>query len=369
MKILIVGKPFFPIISPRSFRTTELAKEFIRLGHEVTVCVADNGYSYDNFLKKYPIRIIFGGKQNGFIDSMKSKSSNRHGLQYLFFRTAQKITNYLFEYPGFRGCSLIHKVLKNESNFDVLISIANPYSVHFAVCKAMKRNPQLAKRWISDCGDPFTGSPMGHHAFYWKYIEKWWAKATDFITIPIEEGKIAYHKECRGKIRIIPQGFNFDEINLAEYHRNTIPTFAYAGAILRFHRDPSNFLNYLLTLQFDFKFIVYTRQFEYFVKCESLLGNKLECRSFIPREELLLELSKMDFLIDIKNESSLHKPSKLIDYALTKRPVLEISTAFKEQNNFDAFLKGDYSSAMEIKDISQYDIRNVANHFLSLASE
>lgn len=36
-KILIVSKSFYPLISARSLRTTELAKEFARQGHKVTV--------------------------------------------------------------------------------------------------------------------------------------------------------------------------------------------------------------------------------------------------------------------------------------------------------------------------------------------
>ena len=35
MKILIVSGFFYPQNTPRAFRTTELAKEFARLGHDV----------------------------------------------------------------------------------------------------------------------------------------------------------------------------------------------------------------------------------------------------------------------------------------------------------------------------------------------
>jgi len=36
-KILIVSNAFYPEISPRSFRTTELAKELSRQGHKDTL--------------------------------------------------------------------------------------------------------------------------------------------------------------------------------------------------------------------------------------------------------------------------------------------------------------------------------------------
>ena len=36
-RILIISSAFYPFNSPRSFRTTELAKEFARRGHQVKV--------------------------------------------------------------------------------------------------------------------------------------------------------------------------------------------------------------------------------------------------------------------------------------------------------------------------------------------
>ena len=41
-KILIVGRTFFPEQSPRSFRTTELAIELAKQGHEVHVLLPNN---------------------------------------------------------------------------------------------------------------------------------------------------------------------------------------------------------------------------------------------------------------------------------------------------------------------------------------
>lgn len=41
-KILIISRSFYPMNSPRSFRTTELAKEFARQGHEVRALTTTN---------------------------------------------------------------------------------------------------------------------------------------------------------------------------------------------------------------------------------------------------------------------------------------------------------------------------------------
>ena len=74
----------------------------------------------------------------------------------------------------------------------------------------------------------------------------------------------------------------------------------------------------------------------------------------------------MDFLINIRNESTVQVPSKLIDYYLTHRPVLEISSAFEEAEMFDAFMSGDYSKQTTIEHPERYNIQNVARQFEDL---
>jgi len=61
-KILIVCRSFYPEISPRSLRATELAEEFARQGHEVTIIFPTKGRDYSSFEKEYGLRIINLGK-------------------------------------------------------------------------------------------------------------------------------------------------------------------------------------------------------------------------------------------------------------------------------------------------------------------
>jgi len=116
----------------------------------------------------------------------------------------------------------------------------------------------------------------------------------------------------------------------------------------------------------DFKFVVYTQSIIFFSPYRDALGNKLEIRDYIPRKELLYQLSQMDFLINIANNSSVQTPSKLIDYALTQRPIIEITSDFKEYKEFQEFLDGNYQRGKKIENLEQYNIVNVANNFLEL---
>ncbi|MBK7525412.1 MAG: hypothetical protein IPI53_15025 [Saprospiraceae bacterium] len=50
MKVLIISGDFYPVNSPRSFRTTELAKELSRQGNEVTLMYSVKDESSIEFL-------------------------------------------------------------------------------------------------------------------------------------------------------------------------------------------------------------------------------------------------------------------------------------------------------------------------------
>ena len=63
-KIVIIAKVIFPIHSPRSFRTTELAKELARKGHKFVLYAALGDYNYKDFEQQHKLRIKILGKRN-----------------------------------------------------------------------------------------------------------------------------------------------------------------------------------------------------------------------------------------------------------------------------------------------------------------
>ena len=77
-------------------------------------------------------------------------------------------------------------------------------------------------------------------------------------------------------------------------------------------------------------------------------------------------MSTYDFLLNIENGTAVQTPSKLIDYALTKRPVLSLNSQNLDTGKFDRFLNGDYTQQLELPDIRNYDITNVVKSFITL---
>ena len=364
LKIVIISKNSYPALGPRAHRTTELAIELAKRGHKVTVYAMLGRFDYSNFSQKTNITFKnLGVSKLGVTDNegFYNKALWAKGLRRLFSKYA--------EVPNAELMPMVNKALKNEGNIDYLITIAQPHTIHWSAANYVNSNPNKIKFWVADCGDPYMKNPYHKHPNYFERFEKNWGNKCNFITVPIASAKKAYYQEFEKKIKVIPQGFRFDNLKLANYKPNAIPTFAYAGKVYIGLRDPSNFLEYLCGLNIDFKFIVYTKNENVFAPFKEKLGDKLIINGYLPRKELLRELSKMDFLLNIKNISQIQQPSKLIDYALTNRPILEISSLFDEEKEFQQFIEGNYENQVELKNINSYNITNVTNEFLSLYDE
>ncbi len=357
-KILIVSSAYFPRISPRSFRTTQLAEELSQQGHDVTVLTHIRKSDRQKIGKKENLKVVNFIK--GDYKELKKKN--------IFSRVFQFILKYLLMYPDIQYTFLLRNSLKNYGNYDILISIAVPYPIHWGVILGIKNNSNLCKTWIADCGDPFIG--YGHKygmPFYFRFVNNWFMNNVEFITLPYKELLVYYKEKDHHKIKFIPQGFDFDEIVLSEYKKNKILTFAYAGSFIKNFRDPRLFLEYLALLDIDFKFIVYTRNKSLISDFKEILKEKIEIRDYIPRIDLLYELSKMDFLINIQNGNKKDYPSKLIDYSFTNRPILNVNSYSLNEEAITNFFKGDYSNwDIALKCIDKYDIKNVAKQFLDL---
>lgn len=363
-RILLVSNGFYPEISPRSYRATELAKELGRQGHIVKVITKFRSFDYTPFLIKHPIELKMWKKS-------RFPQFSEFGVKRFAWLNGSlsRILSLFLEYPGIEDMFKVRRILKPENSFDLMISFAVPYPVHWGVAWARTSEHQIASLWIADCGDPYMGDVVDtfRKPFYFKFFEKGFCKKADFISVPIEGAINGYYMEFRHKIRVIPQGFDFEIINgEADQSKNEIPEFAYSGSFIPGVRDPDQLLKFLGSIKRPFRFNIYTNQPELYEKYKELLKGRLSLNSYVPREQLLQVLRKMDFLINFDNNSSLNSPSKLIDYAIVGRPVLNITNNFNPDDVY-SFLDGDYKQKMNLPDPEQFHIRVIAEKFLEIS--
>lgn len=362
-KIVIISRTLLPSQAPRSQRTTELAKELARIGHDVTVYAVLGEYDYSYFEKTHNLKVKNIGKMK-----FATLNSDGHFKSSLLRSILSKPFSKLIEYPDIELSFKVAKILKKERDIDLLITIAVPFPIHWGAAYATKYfKYNNINTWVADCGDPYMGNRFSKRLFYFKYVEKWFCSKVDYLTIPIKEAKEGYYEEFHNKVKVIPQGFNFEEIIITDkITNNSVVTFIYAGVFYKGIRDPRPFLDYLCKLDIDFKFIVFTKSKSLIESYKSFLEDKLQIRDYIPRAELLNVMSQADFLVNFENDTEVQSPSKLIDYALSKRPILSVNSHNINKDVINQFLNRDYTNQFVINNVEQYNIENVANKFIDL---
>ncbi len=366
-KILIICNSFWPENNPRSFRATELAVEMANQSHEVHVWKPNVSLEQQRYAEEQGVKIKSIGDFK-----RKPPIQGNNKISKLLARIVNRWFQLYFEFPDIKLLFLVKKSIEKykQHEYDFCISIAVPYPIHWGTAIGLRKN-KIAKRWIADCGDPFMGdeSDSFRHPFYFKFVEKYFCRKADFLTVPTKNSYKGYYEEFWDKIKVIPQGFNFEKVKLSD-HRTTFecPTFGYAGGVIPNYREPFELLDYLVGFKGDFRFIVYSSKLKYFLPYKCKLGEKLILNEVSDRLDVLYEFSKLDFVVNFNNKGNKQTASKLIDYHIIKKPILNINFRQFSSEEFDKFYSGDYSSNFIIEDPDQYRIESVVRKFIYLGT-
>ncbi|GAB1448416.1 hypothetical protein MASR2M44_14250 [Bacteroidota bacterium] len=364
-KILLVCKSFFPEQTPRAFRATELALELKRQGHQVTILLANKPEDLTQFegieFHRYgPLK-------------WKELEASKNPLVGDWKRKFGRILYWYADYPNNEVYFRVKPLLKGFSGFDLLISIAVPHELHWAIGAVRANGHRIAKTWVADCGDPFMGNRLDtvNPPFYFSFFEKRFCREADYISVPTPGSIGAYYPEFHPKFRVIPQGFDFSGIRRKPFTRGAeVPQFAYAGKVSQSGvRGLKPLMDWLRSIERPFVFHVFgPGATEQLVPLIEAGDKRFQFHQPLDRISLIYELSGMDFLLNLDNQTPFNTPSKLIDYNLTGRPVCNLFAPLPDFQLLESFLSGDSSRRMELPPLENFDIRNVAAQFLSLDS-
>ena len=362
-RFLIVTRAFYPANSPRAHRATELAKELSRRGHVVSV-LTESDPEQSLLANEFGIELIDLGRS-----SLREVPLIFRGKPRLLLRALRRALRILMCYPEIEILFRVARRLSSVRRHDCIISIAAPHAIHWGVAWHARRGALPADVWIADCGDPFMGQENDSFspAFYFRWIEKMFCRKASWISVPTIGAKDGYYTEFHRKLVVIPQGFRFEDYEDLRQSQSASDKvrFAYAGHIIPGRRDPGQLFSYLKGVKAPFEFHVFTRSTD-FIKSFVESDPRIVVREFLPRKILLRELASMNFLVNIENAGNRQTPSKLIDYWLCGRPILNVRSFNIDTRTIDEFLAGDYSNGLIIEDPEQYRIENVVDSFLSL---
>lgn len=370
MKIVIFSGSFYPNVHPRAFRATELAKEFVRNGHQVTsvICKEAEDFDYDAYKKATSIEVlrlnVFKGNRVAEVASKKKT---------LLFRLERYLIEYLLCGGLFKYGRDISRKLSGLSclkDADLVIALSTPFPCHYGFAKYTAKE---GRRFVSiaDSGDPFYYSKQTKRAIWFKYIEKWVYKQFDYLTIPTKNAIPLYSPLiAEEKIKIIPQGFNMRNLKLYDGAFVEPMHIAYAGVFYWDIRNPEFLFKAMEEIDKEFIFHLFMRykdtKYEEVIQNYPRLKGRIRVSYNVPHDDLIYELSKMDFLINIENLSNTQMPSKLIDYGMTRRPIYSTNEINFNPQDLDKFFNKDYEGAYHVN-VEDYNIEKIAREFLELA--
>jgi len=128
LKIVIVSANCYPYLSPRSHRASQLAIELASRGHEVTLYALLGNFDYTELAKETGISFKnLGVSRFGLQDNTSHKKNN------FLLKLFAKVFRKPLAFPFIELTWLVKRKLDNEKNIDLLITLAHPHAIHWAI--------------------------------------------------------------------------------------------------------------------------------------------------------------------------------------------------------------------------------------------
>ena len=319
-----------PENTPRAFHTEGMIKEFQNAGYEVDVIIPETNFEYKE-KNIHTVRPYFRNKPKYSMNVQQKYDNNqkRSILSIIKSKVASFIYYFIWPDKTLPYSYFAYKKAKQlNKQYDVLFTITGPYSPFLAGYFLKKNN--YAKKWIVDYGDPFSGLEHGDTRFYDAFLEKKLLSIADFVTIPTEIAKKSYlHLVNEDKIIILPQQFQWNPIKSDYKIDPSKINLLYAGKMYH-KRPPDDLVTFLINNNSEDVVLHMFGDTDYFKEFfkdhtkNTPFKGQIIYNGFIDRALLLDIYTKMDYLINIEWPTSNQKPSKLIDYNISNRPIINL---------------------------------------------
>lgn len=324
MRILIVSPYYHPHENPRAYRWTLLSEYFANMGSEVHV-LTSNDHRLGNESGRIKIHRV--GVSTPDKRWTKDKTAARSLPVPNFIKSIYRRQTFPdVSSSWLKAAKSKLSQLLVQQNFDVVISSSLPFSSHLLVYNTI--HPYKFK-WIMDIGDPFAF--LGPNNSGRKIdLESQCIARADAIVVTNDAIRCKYLKHFElppGKIHTIgPISANLSQEHRPKHSSSKIKV-GYFGSFYAGVREPSHFLEHLRSWNNSsldkIEFHFYGNIKKKFVQAiSSRIQNHVHFHGAIPRNQIQSEIQDMDILLSFGNRSAVQLPSKVVDYALSGRPIL-----------------------------------------------
>ena len=271
MRILIVSLYFPPANNLASVRAYSWAKNWVLAGHDVTVLTMEHlEEKNDPLILNNPGFKVISTEPPKVVQRLKKQyrkhfDGEQRGLKKVLFGWAE----YLRSKKGvFNACRMpdithlwtsraLHRVM-HEHPWDIVVSSANPYTVHLLAAKLKKRG--MARAWVADYRETWSDNFVYPGVFpfnmYERHLEDKLLQFADMVTTVSESFSEQFSiRKSNGHILTIEHGFDFDELNVAPAEpllpQDGVLRIIHTGSLYPGKRDPTELFKALQLLAKD----------------------------------------------------------------------------------------------------------------------
>ena len=380
MRLLIICNYYTPDLSPRAFRWSAIAEHWTARGHRIDVVCEwrpcrprqevlngvdvyrEGGKVSERLRHRLRVHepgatVMNIGPGNEPVLSVTSLVKLIHDL------TWKKIywpdSTCLWYFAALRR---VNSLLRSN-HYDGLISVSHPFTSHLVALSSTRENSHL--KWLVDLGDPFCFlecPQLNNHNLYGPLnyqAERNVFRKASAITPTVRatlDGYAALFPESAAKMNVIPPLAHLPDNDL-----HIAPIFpddgtirlVFVGTLYERFREPK----FLLKLFADLLGTHLSRKLElhffgvlhgcrkHFEPYQSLFGRKLFLHGIVSHHVAAQVMAEADFLVNLGNETPYQLPSKVVEYASTGKPILNI---VKDKKDPSLEILNEFPAAMSL---------------------
>jgi len=387
---LIISYSYRPLAGPRAFRWSALAEHWAANGVHVDVITAPKpGLLLEETVAGVQVHRVGGTlvdrlrsqlkKSDPYVDKRLEQaaagesSSSGANPQSLIARAASILHHGIWKHVWWPDSSCLWqlavmrraKQLLARNRYDAIVTSSPSFSAHLAGYRLKKSHPGTT--WLVDIGDPFCfaeDAVPNNRRLYGKWnftFERRVFRRADSVSVTTQQTAdqyAAFFPESAGRINVVPP--LVPEAPASDGTREVFPDdsrirLVYAGSLYRHIRRPEFLLGLFRRLldtplrdRLELHFFGNTENCrESFLPYADLLDNRIFVHGLVDRDRALRALWEGDVLVNISNRNRYQLPSKVVEYAGTGQPIINIAQI---ENDSSAAMFADYPSALCLLD-------------------
>jgi glycosyltransferase involved in cell wall biosynthesis len=351
-KVLIVSFHYWPALNARAFRWTALAEDWASQGREVHVVCARR--------PDRPVAETLNGVRvhrvgSAWIERLRGAAlpvagagtaAQPNRVRRLLTSFARSLWHGIY-WPDtsctwFFAARSKTRELLGAIGADALVSVSPAFTA-VAVGRSLARRTPRGFRWLIDLGDPFSfaeEAPPNNFRLYRGLnirFERSCFAAADSVSVTTSETRDRYaalFPESAQKIAVIPPLVILPETGpgTAQAGRSDRRRLAFLGRLYPTIRPPDFLLALFAALtaapegeRYELHFYGETWECEAsFAPYRHMVDRNLFLHGPVPRERAVSAMRSAYALVNIGNDTRYQLPSKVVEYAMTGRPILNL---------------------------------------------